>query len=322
MTIVVSTGVASALRDHRPVVALESAVVTAGMPRQVWNASWPSEALDDRWNRDQPTNLEIARAMHRAVESRGGVPAMVAVLGGTLHIGLEDDQLMELAGDDAACKASMTTLAQRITSGATAGTTVSGTLAAIAAHGNQIRTLATGGIGGVHRRWTQDLDISADLRALATVPMCVLCSGAKSILDLPATMLSLEALGVPVVGIGVDRLPAFLSTAHPTSTAIASVRDPGELSDLCTTQWKTLGRTASVLGVQPVPSKWSICPEDVDAIIATHDEATNADDQRTPHLLGALVEATQGRSLDANVALLLNNAQTATDVATAIASQA
>lgn len=322
MTVAVSAAVESALHDHRPVVALESAVVTAGMPREPWQTTWPSGALDDQWNQEEPTHLEIARAMHRSVESRGGVPAMVAVISGTLHIGLDDDQLTQLATDGVQCKASMTTLAQRISSGDSAGTTVSGTLAAIAADGNRITTLATGGVGGVHRRWMQRPDVSADLRAMATVPVCVVCSGAKSILDLPATVSSLEMLGVPVVGIGVDRLPAFLSTTHATSTPIASVPGPEAMARLCHTQWKTLGCDSSVLGVQPVPSTWAICPDEVDAVISTCDETTDADDERTPHLLGALVKATNGRSLNANVALLMENAQTAADVAAAIASQA
>ncbi|MEM7229723.1 MAG: pseudouridine-5'-phosphate glycosidase, partial [Planctomycetota bacterium] len=201
--------VEAALRDGKPVVALESAVITAGLPKEPHELT--AELGWSDWDDSQAVNLELARCAEQTVRSHSAIPATIAMIDGTLHVGVTSEQLERLATDPAAGKVSLSNLASASAQGMTAGTTVAATLEAsfLTEYGN-IRTFATGGIGGVHRNWTHLPDISADLRAIGrTSDMCIVCAGAKSLLDIPATLEALESLGVPVVGFQSRYFPQF-----------------------------------------------------------------------------------------------------------------
>jgi pseudouridine-5'-phosphate glycosidase len=329
------------LADGIPVVALESAVITAGLPREPVKLS--SRLQIDGWRANQPINLELARAMERTVRSAGAVPATVAVVDGSLCIGLSEHEIERLASDPNAGKAAITDLAHTLTPAFSqrergtinAGTTVSATLAACAltqspprpltpapSHPSCIRVFATGGIGGVHRDWRKAPDISADLRAIASTPVCVVCSGAKSILDLPATLEMLEALNVPVLGYRTHLFPQFQSTGTSDLRVRLRVDDPQRAAQICRTHWETLHSQTGIVLANPVPEAFA-----VDAV-----EMTLADDAaerlarqhdingplRTPFLLNEIARLTENRSLEANLALLVNNARLAAEVAIAM----
>ena len=206
--------VAAALRDSKPVVALESTVISHGLPR--------------------PHNLETARGMEAAIRAGGAVPATIAVLGGKLVVGVSAGELAFLAESKDVAKVSRADLASVVASGRAGATTVA-TTAWIAARAG-IRVFATGGIGGVHRGVEETLDISADLTELARTPVAVVCAGAKAILDLPRTLEMLETLGVPVVGYGTNELPAFYSRESGL-TLQCRVDSAGEAARLMATQW-------------------------------------------------------------------------------------
>ncbi len=192
--------------------------------------------------------------MQRIVREGGAVPATIGIVDRTLHIGLDDESLTRLALDESAEKASTANLAQVLASGAAAGTTVSATLAACSMpEAGPIRVMATGGIGGVHRNWTRTPDISADLRELAATPACVVCTGAKSILDLPATVEALETLGVPIVGYRTDFFPRFHALGDERLTVQQRVDEPAAAAELCRTQWRMLRRPGGILLVGPLP---------------------------------------------------------------------
>ena len=210
--------VAAALIDCKPVVALESTVISHGLPR--------------------PHNIETARGMEAAIRAGGAVPATIAVLGGKLVVGVSAGELAFLAESKDVAKVSRADLASVVASGRAGATTVA-TTAWIAARAG-IRVFATGGIGGVHRGVEETLDISADLTELARTPVAVVCAGAKAILDLPRTLEMLETLGVPVVGYGTNELPAFYSRESGL-TLQCRVDSAGEAARLMTTQWGLLG---------------------------------------------------------------------------------
>ncbi|MBT0773894.1 pseudouridine-5'-phosphate glycosidase [Kineosporia sp. J2-2] len=295
----VSAEVAGALADGRAVVALESTIISHGMP--------------------YPQNLATAREIEQVVRDHGAVPATIALVGGRLRVGLDDAALERLAAPDEVAKASRRDLAALVATGATAGTTVAATMYIAARAG--IGVFATGGIGGVHRGASTTFDVSADLVELGLTPVTVVCAGAKSILDLPATLEVLETNGVPVVGVGTDEFPAFFSrtsglpVAHRVNTA-------AELAALIATQ-RALG-LGGVLVANPIPEADALAPAEIDGIIeqALHD----ADEQGvkgkhvTPFLLARVNELTGGRSLAANVALIRNNAAFAADLAVAVSA--
>ena len=312
--ITVHPEVADALRRGLPVVALETAVLTTGLPRVPTRFAEGPELPG--WSNDAPTNLQTMDRMRDAVRSRGALPAVVGVLDGALHIGLGDEAIARLAADESAGKASITTLAQCMTSGRPAGTTVSATLVACQHAG--IRFFATGGIGGVHRDWTALPDVSADLAQLGRTPTCVVCSGAKSILDLPATLEALETLGVPIIGYRTDGFPQFYTGPLPgrridrLDTAAAVVR-------VCRTQWEVLGFSSGVLVTSPAPPTFLLGADELDPIVADAESAAADAGEigigRTPYLLGAVARATGGRSIATNIALLESNATLAAELA-------
>lgn len=290
----VSGEVWAALADGRPVVALESTLITHGLPR--------------------PVNLETARGAERAVRDAGAVPATIAVLEGRPTVGLTEEQLGALANSDVVLKASRRDLTTAVSRGVTAGTTVAATM--YLAHRADIPVFATGGIGGAHRDTGQPFDISADLVELSRTPVLVVCAGAKSILDLARTLEILETLGVPVVGYGTDRFPAFYvrDSGLPVSARAESSAEAAKLF----AAHVTMGGGGMVLS-QPVAEDAALSAEEVEAAVkqAEADAAGQGvmGGALTPFLLARLAELTGGRSLTANRELIVANARLAADVA-------
>jgi pseudouridine-5'-phosphate glycosidase len=282
-------------QQNNPVVALESTVITHGLPR--------------------PQNLTLARDMERVVRENGARPATVAILDGKVHVGLTDAELERLAYTNNVRKISRRDFATAIVKKECGGTTVAGTM--FAAHKAGIRVFATGGIGGVHE--VETLDISTDLQALADTPMVVVCAGAKAILDLPATLEYLETMAVPVIGYGTDEFPAFYSR-HSGLPVSARLDTPEEIVQFAKAHWE-IGMKSAVLVCNPLSEMEEIPREKVEgAIVQARQEASEQGirgQALTPFLLARMKELTGGESLRANLALLLNNAKLAAQIAVA-----
>jgi pseudouridine-5'-phosphate glycosidase len=290
--------VAQALAAGRPVVALESTIVTHGMP--------------------YPRNLETALGVQDVVRAHGAVPATVALVEGVPRVGLPDADLEKLAAGEGVAKASRRDLPALVAAGRSAGTTVAATM--YLAHLAGIPIFATGGIGGVHRGAETTFDISADLDELASTPVAVVSAGAKSILDLPRTLEVLETRGVPVVGFGTDEFPAFFSRSSGLPVD-ARVDTPEELAAVLRAH-RRLGMRGGVLVANPVPAADALPPEEIDAVVdravAEAEGAGVGRRELTPYLLARVVELTGGRSLTANVALVRDNARVAALTAMAL----
>ena len=288
-----SPEIARALNFGTPVVALESTVITHGLP--------------------QPQNLELARDMEQQVRDNDATPATVALLDGEIRIGLSDEELVRLSESDSVLKVSHRDFATAIVKKKNGGTTVAGTM--FGAHLAGFNVFATGGIGGVHKE--SAFDISTDLRALAEIPMIVVCAGAKAILDLPATLEYLETMGVPVVGYQTDEFPAFYSRESGLSVS-AHLDSPKEVADFAQAHWK-LGMQSAVLVTNPVPETQAISKLEMEPMIlkasAEAIEQGIHGQALTPFLLGRISELTEGKSLRTNLALLLNNARLAALIA-------
>jgi pseudouridylate synthase len=296
---VLSEEVAAARAAGRAVVALESTIITHGMP-------WPR-------------NLETARAAEAAVRAAGAVPATIAVIDGRLHAGLDGPALEALAQATGVAKLSRADMAACLATGGTGATTVAATM--IAARLAGIEVFATGGIGGVHRGAETSLDISADLHELARTPVTVVAAGAKAILDLPKTLEVLETLGVPVIAVGQDDLPAFWSRASglPAPLRIDAPRVIARAHRLRA----ALGLEGGQLVANPIPPEAEIPRETLAPLIARAlaeaEAAGVAAKAVTPFLLSRIYELTGGRSLEANIALVLNNARLAAAIACELA---
>ena len=300
----VAEEVATAVEDGRPVVALESTLISHGLP--------------------YPYNLEVAAALEAEVRAVGAVPATIGVVGGVPTVGLGRDDLERFAGPEAGVrKLSRRDIAAAIAAGADGATTVAATMAIAGAAGVQI--FATGGIGGVHRGAAQSWDISADLTELARTPVLVVCAGAKAILDLPATLEQLETLGVPVVGLGVDELPAFYSRSSGLPVP-ARADSAAEVAAIWRAQRSAAAYAApgGLLLCVPPPDSVALPVDVIEAHIAralARAEGANVRGPAvTPFLLAAMAEETAGESIETNVALLRNNARVAAEVAVALAS--
>jgi len=292
-----SPPVAAALAGRRPVVALESTVLAHGLPR--------------------PRNLRVGRAMEQAVREGGALPATIGVVAGVARIGLEEAEIEQLAMADGVLKLSTRDLAVPIARGTDGATTVAATMWLSARAG--VRIFATGGIGGVHRGEARD--VSADITELGRTPMLVVCAGAKSVLDLAGTREALETAGVLIVGFRADELPAFYSARSGIPVDVR-VEDAAQAAAL----WRAhreLGLPGAVLLCVPPPPGHALDAEEVEGAIESALSAARTEGIRgkevTPFLLRAVAEATGGRSLEANVALLLNNARVAASVAVALA---
>jgi pseudouridine-5'-phosphate glycosidase len=310
--------VAQALQQGTAVVALETAVATAGLPREPL-AEVACNAPG--WRTDQPMNLELSMLLERLVRQHGAIPATVAVLDGVLHIGLKDDQLERLAREVSG-KVSVSSMAHTLATGASAGTTVAATLAACQLTPRPIRVFATGGIGGVHRHWTELPDVSADLRQLAISPTCVVCAGAKSILDLPATLEALEAMGVPVLGYRTDQFPQFQSSDSDALPVPRRIDDVQRMAELCRTHWDVLGMHSGLLLAQLVEKSLAVDAAELEQANQMAEEnaiaAGAVGERRTPYLLAEVARLTNGRSLQANLALLASNAILAAKLSVAL----
>lgn len=288
--------VAAALAERRPVVALESTIISHGMP-------WPQ-------------NAETALAVEAEVRAHGAVPATIAIIDGRLKAGLAQDQieLLGRSGHEVA-KVSRRDMAALVARGGTGATTVAATMIVAALAG--IRLFATGGIGGVHRGAETSFDISADLQELARTPVAVVCAGAKSILDLGLTLEYLETHGVPVIGYRTDRLPAFFSRDSDFGVD-RRLDDPAEIARLLHAQW-TLGFAAGVVVANPIPAAHALPRDTIDRAIAQAlaDAAAQGIGGKaaTPFLLAKVNELTGGVSLAANIQLVLNNARLAAAIA-------
>ena len=288
-----SVSIRHALRSSLPVVALESTVITHGLPR--------------------PKNLELARDMERIIRENGATPATIAVIEGMVRIGLSESELERLANEDHPRKISRRDFATAIVKKEYGGTTVAATM--FAAHQVGIQVFATGGIGGVHDK--QTLDISTDLQSLGDTPLIVVCAGAKVILDLPATLEYLETMSVPVIGYGTDEFPAFYSrkSGLPVSVRLDS---PFEIVEFAKAHWE-LGMKSGLLVCQPLSIEEEIPYEKLEnAILQARNEARDQGirgQPLTPFLLSRLEELSAGASLKANLALLLNNGRLAAQIA-------
>jgi len=294
-----SPSISQALNLSSPIVALESTVITHGLPR--------------------PQNLNLARNMEQEMRLNGATPATIAVLDGKICIGLSDEELVRLSELESPLKVSRRDFATAIVKKASGGTTVAGTM--FAAHQAGIQVFATGGIGGIHREGRYD--ISADLQALADTPMIVVCAGAKAILDLPATIEYLETMSVPIVGYQTNEFPAFYSRESGLDVSVR-LDSPEEIAVFACAHWSAGGRGA-VLVANPVPLTDAIPSSEMEPIIikaSAEAVAKNIHGQAlTPFLLKRISELTEEKSLKANLALLLNNARLAAQIALTMTMQ-
>lgn len=292
----ISPEVREALESGKPVVALESTIISHGMP--------------------YPRNVETALLVEQTIRENGAVPATIAIIGGRLKAGLSREQIEYLGKTGrGVAKASRRDISALVARGADGATTVTTTM--MIAHMAGINVFATGGIGGVHRGAETTMDISADLEELGSTPVMVICAGAKSILDLGLTLEYLETKGVPVIGYGTDELPAFY-TRHSGFSVDYRVDTPQELAAMFSAQLE-MGLRGGMLVTNPIPEEYSMDKAVIDSAIeqalAEAKAAGIHGKETTPFLLAKVVELTGGDSLDSNIQLVLNNARLAAKTA-------
>ena len=296
MALLIGEEVESAVRAGRPVVALESTIISHGMP--------------------YPQNIEMVAAVESIVRHGGAVPATIAVLDGVCTVGVDQAGIEQLASRDDVYKATTRDLPWLVATGATGATTVAATMHLAALAG--IRVFATGGIGGVHRGAPATFDISADLPELAATPVAVVCAGVKSILDIALTLEYLETSGVPVVVLGSDQFPAFYSrsSGHPAPRRVDDARQAAAVLDAT---WRGLQLRRGICVANPISEEDEIPATEIDGVI---DEALLeltaqqiVGQAVTPFLLSRIVDRTGGRSLTANISLIKQNAALAADIA-------
>jgi pseudouridine-5'-phosphate glycosidase len=289
--------VAEAVAQGRPVVALESTIISHGMP--------------------YPQNVAMATEVEDIVRAHGAVPATIAVLGGTPRVGLSADDLELLASDPTVVKVSVRDLPSVMARGAHGATTVAATMRLASLAG--IRVFVTGGLGGVHRGAETSFDISADLTELSATPVCVVCAGVKSILDIGLTLERLETLGVPVLVDGADEFPSFYSRGSGFPAPLRA-DGPDEIARTMDAAW-SLGLGSGVVVAHPIPVADEIPAAQMDPVIeralADLDERGISGRDATPFLLGRIVELTGGASLTANIALVRENARVGAQIASA-----
>lgn len=295
----VTPEVRAALAEGRPVVALESTIISHGFP--------------------YPENLTLARELEAVVREGGGEPATIAVAGGAVRIGADGELLEALARDRGVAKVSRRNLAAVLAGGTLGATTVAATMLCADLAG--IRVFATGGLGGVHRGAAQTMDVSADLSELARTPVCVVCAGAKAILDLALTLEYLETHGVPVLGVGTDAFPAFYTrdSCLPVPTRVA---DAHEAAAVARAHW-SIGGAGLVVAV-PIPEEdelpGALVAEAIERAIRSAEEQRVRGAAWTPFVLDELRRRTNGRTVAANRALVRNNVRVAAEIARALAA--
>jgi pseudouridylate synthase len=289
--------VAQALEQNRPVVALESTIISHGMP-------WPE-------------NKETALLLEESIRQKGAIPATIAIIDGIIHIGIDEKELDYLATGDDIVKASRRDLPVVLATGKSAATTVAATM--IAAELAGIRVFATGGIGGVHRGADKSFDISADLQELAKTDVAVVCAGIKAILDLPLTLEYLETLGVPVLGYRTEELPAFYSRSSGLNLD-HRVESAEEAAEIMRAKWECTLQ-GGVLITNPIPEASSMARDKIDRIIdlalAEAEKLGVRGKDITPFLLDKVKALSGGESLKANIELVKNNALLAAEIACA-----
>ena len=287
---------ATAISAGKPIVALESTVISHGLPR--------------------PHNLQLAQRMESLIRAGGATPATIAILNGEVKIGLTADELNHLANADNVVKVSRRDFPIVAAKKLDGGTTVAGTMIAAAWAG--VKMFATGGIGGVHRG--DRADVSADLPELGRTSVAVVCAGAKSILDLSATLEWLETAGVPVIGFGADVFPAFYSQSSELKLE-ARADSAAEAAAIIRAKW-AMGLEGGILIVNPIPAEAAIPNREIDNAVARALGEAEAQGVKgkavTPFLLARVAEMTGGRSMEANLALLENNAKVAAEIAIAL----
>ena len=294
-----SAEVEAARAEGKPIVALESTIITHGMP--------------------YPQNVEVAAQVEADIRAAGAVPATMAVIKGTLHVGLEADTLQSLGQAEGVAKISRADFAACMASGGTGATTVAATM--IAARLAGISVFATGGIGGVHKGAETSFDISADLLELAQTSVTVVAAGAKAILDVPKTLEVLETQGVPVIAYGQDSFPAFWSATSDLSAPLRM----DSAADIARAHFLrgALELPGGQLVANPIPAEEQIPAEDLAPVIAQAQSEADAQGVTgkdvTPFLLQRIFELTEGRSLEANIALVRNNARLAAEIAKELA---
>lgn len=295
--LVMTDEVTAALHDGAPIVALESTIISHGMP--------------------YPQNIEMATEVERIIRVGGAVPATIAILGGRPHIGLTEKDLHLLATDQNVTKVSVRDMPYVMSQGLHGATTVAATMRLAALAG--IAVFVTGGLGGVHRGAEQTFDISADLTELSTTNVAVVSAGVKSILDIALTLEKLETLGVPVVAYGTNEFPAFFSRVSGCPAPLR-LDTPEQFASLMKTKWE-LGLTGGIAIVNPIPVEDEIPEEQIGVIIeqalADMNQRGITGKDATPFLLGRIVEITEGASLAANIALVNNNAKLGAEIARA-----
>ena len=295
----IAADVAAALRDGTPVVALESTIISHGMP--------------------YPENVETALRVERTVRGNGAVPATIAILGGRLKAGLSSDEIRQLGErGQAVTKTSRRDIPFVVSRGRDGATTVAASMIIAAMSG--IRVFATGGIGGVHRGVEETMDVSADLEELAKTDVAVVCAGVKSVLDIGRTLEYLETKGVAVVGYRSDYLPAFYTSASPYPVDYRA-ETASDIAAVINTK-RTLGLSGGTVIANPIPAEHALDEDEIDAVIAEAIGEMNArgitGKDTTPFLLARIAERTEGRSLAANIELVVNNARLAAEIAGAL----
>ncbi|MBT1322875.1 pseudouridine-5'-phosphate glycosidase [Mycoplasma bovis] len=294
MNIVFSKEVESALKHKRPVVALESTIITHGMP--------------------YPKNIEMALNVESIIRKQGAVPATIAIINGVIHVGLETHQIEELGKLKDVIKTSKRDFGYVLANKKNGGTTVSGTI--LVAQKVGIPVFATGGIGGVHRGAEKTFDISRDLEELSSNNVLVVCAGAKLILDLGLTLEYLETKGVEVLGYNTDKLPAFYSSSSEFNTTY-NVRTPYEVASIMKEKWEFTN--GGIVLANPIPEQYGLEYDYIldninKAIKQANDEGISGK-KTTPYLLSRVLELTEGKSLEANIQLVYNNAKVAAEIA-------
>ncbi|MCE6056026.1 pseudouridine-5'-phosphate glycosidase [Mycoplasmopsis agalactiae] len=294
MNIVFSKEVESALKHKRPVVALESTIITHGMP--------------------YPKNVEMALNVENIIRKQGAVPATIAIINGIIHVGLENDEINELAKLKDVIKTSKRDFGYVLANKKNGGTTVSGTI--LVAQKVGISVFATGGIGGVHRGAEKTFDISRDLEELSSNNVLVVCAGAKLILDLGLTLEYLETKGVEVLGYNTDKLPAFYSSSSEFNTTY-NIRSPYEVASIMKEKWEFTD--GGIVLANPIPEQYGLEYDYIldninKAIKQANDEGISGK-KTTPYLLSRVLELTEGKSLEANIQLVYNNAKVAAEIA-------
>ncbi len=297
MILDVKKEIADAIKEGKPVVALESTIISHGMP--------------------YPQNVAMAKHCEEIIRENGAVPATIAIIDGKIKVGLSEEELELLATSKNVAKVSRRDMAKVIAKKEMGATTVASTM--ICAKMAGIKFFVTGGIGGVHRGYEETMDVSADLEELAQTEVNVVCAGAKSILDLPRTLEYLETKGVPVVGYGTDYLPQFF-TAESEYKLNLRLDTPEDIAEMIKTK-EDLDLGGAVLIVNPIPSEDSMDKKYIDGLIDEAIAQANRDGisgkDVTPYLLAKIVEESEGKSLKANIALVYNNAKLGAKIACA-----